>query len=69
LDLVESPALEVLDEIDRVLESISAQVSGQYWTPEAVAMSAIWAEQRLRARLALDLMGEARADEVLPGHV
>jgi hypothetical protein len=60
---------EAVGEMDRVFDSISGAENAEHWTPEAVRTSRVWAEQRDRARKALALMGEPRADHDLPGHV
>jgi hypothetical protein len=71
--LVDLPVLALLEEIDREFLLMSGQPAADLWTDEALAASPEWQKQRGRARRALTLMGEERADEELklprPGNV
>lgn len=67
--LVDEAALKILTVIDAEFDAISGERNADQWTPEAVATSAVWKAQRDRARQVLALMGEARADDDLPGHI
>lgn len=70
--LLEAPVAALLEEIDRDFEAMSGQEHAELWTDEALATSPEWQKQRDRARRALALMGEARADAELksnPGRV
>ena len=70
--LLEPPVAVVIEEIDREFEAMSGQEHAELWTEEALGTSPEWQKQRERARKALELMGEARADAELtskPGTV
>lgn len=61
--------MAVLDEIDSVFDAMSGPEHADQWTDVAVRSGAEWAAQRERARQALRLMGESRADDELSGHI
>lgn len=61
-DLLEEPALRLVTEIDTHFRAMSEPGNADKWTDQALATSAEWAEQRERARTALALLGESRAD-------
>lgn len=67
--VVEADAMALLDEIDSVFGAMSGLEHADQWTDVAVRSGAEWAAQRERARRALDLLGEPRADEDLAGHI
>jgi hypothetical protein len=63
--LVDDAAVPLLMAIDENFIAMSGEENADEWTPEAVIASPRWTSQRR----ALNLLGEARADEDLRGHV
>jgi hypothetical protein len=61
-DLLEAPVLGLVTEIDTQFRAMSEPGNADKWTDQALAASAEWATQRERARTALALLGESRAD-------
>jgi hypothetical protein len=68
-DLIDDPVLDILETIDQTFQDMSGIHHADQWTPEALTTSEAWAVQRTRAREALTMLGEERADEDLRGHV
>lgn len=67
--VVGEEVLAALDTIDSVFDAMNGPEHGEQWTDVAVRSGAEWAAQRERARDVLRLLGEARADDDLSGHI
>lgn len=64
-EVVASEIWQILEIMDRWSGSDHAD----FWTPDAVRSSPVWAEMRDRARTVLGMLGEPRIDEDLAGRV